>query len=342
MKFVVYTNELDNNDATSFYLKVIVSSIEEIGGQVEYTSSWKELSPKDYIIIINYKQFFKAYYLGKCRNIIFWFQGILPEELRLSERSVWNLFKRVFFTKLEKKILDKSSLLFFVSEAMRNHFVKKWHYKKTNYIVMPCFNKEIIKESFFYPSKYLNLTFVYAGTLSPWQCIDETLDIYKCVEQKFDNAKLILLTQDQEKAKEMVLKKELKNVEINYFPLEVLDDELQKYKYAFLIRKNIDVNRVATPTKMSTYLANGLIPIYSNVIEAFSENLTNKNCFVSVEDNFNNSDLLKQIEVIENQAIDPAALYALYTDVFEVFYNTTHYKRLIESEIQRVCANAFD
>ncbi|MFH4294131.1 hypothetical protein WAJ58_23570, partial [Acinetobacter baumannii] len=70
---------------------------------------------------------------------------------------------------------------------------------------------------------------------------------------------------------------------IKYVSLENLDTELLKYKYGFLIRENHIVNNVATPTKMNSYLANGIIPIYLSFIDHFKVNFNEYDFIVAKE-----------------------------------------------------------
>ncbi|HCH8014075.1 TPA: hypothetical protein NJW72_003719, partial [Acinetobacter baumannii] len=112
----------------------------------------------------------------------------------------------------------------------------------------------------------------YAGSLATWQCVDKTLELYSLIERVLPNASLTLLTKEKELAETMINNYKIKNYSIKYVSLENLDTELLKYKYGFLIRENHIVNNVATPTKMNSYLANGIIPIYSSFIDDFKVN----------------------------------------------------------------------
>lgn len=117
-----------------------------------------------------------------------------------------------------------------------------------------------------FPDKYNNLSFVYAGALYDWQCIEETVLVFKMINEIDPSARLTLLTAKKQKAEELIKKFALVNIKISFVKLENLQNELVKYKYGFLLRKNDPINNVATPTKMNSYLAAGIIPINTNVI----------------------------------------------------------------------------
>ena len=106
-------------------------------------------------------------------------------------------------------------------------------------------------------------------------------------------------------------------------------EALQHYKYGFIIRKDIEMNRVATPTKMNTYLANGVIPIYSNYIFAFKEGLKNTQYQIEIS---NNDEVLEEIISFEKKNIEAFNVLENYkSTVFSHFYSEDfHINNLIE------------
>jgi hypothetical protein len=332
MIYYFYLTKHDLNDATSYYLDIIRNAIkQDKANEVIVVDSWKKLNKDSYVFVINLKTFYMAYRLTGCRKLVMWFQGIYPEELRLSAPGKHTYIKILIYNLIEKLVLKKSLFLFFVSEAMRLHYEKKWEYTGSNYTIMPCFNKAIRKEAFYYPDKYKRMSFVYAGNLSSWQCIDETLDLYKKIEEYFVNTQLIFLTKDKDKALKLTQEKGIATAHIDYIPLESLDDELQKYKYAFLIRKDIPINQVATPTKMNTYLANGLIPIYSNVVSAFRGKVENLDPVITINAGMTLKDIIRVIQTIEERGIELDSIYEEYEKLFDDFYNKNKYAEVIAS-----------
>ena len=63
----------------------------------------------------------------------------------------------------------------------------------------------------------------------------------------------------------------VKNYTVDCVPKEELSERIKKVKYGFIVREESIVNHVATPTKFSNYLANGIIPIYSSALRSFAE-----------------------------------------------------------------------
>lgn len=53
-------------------------------------------------------------------------------------------------------------------------------------------------------------------------------------------------------------------------PKDDVKKELSSVNYGFIIREDSIVNRVATPTKISSYMSAGVIPIFSTCLKDFS------------------------------------------------------------------------
>ena len=86
-------------------------------------------------------------------------------------------------------------------------------------------------------------------------------------------------------AKEILEKYQVKNYSIDYVCQERLKEEFRTAKFGFCIRDDIEVNRVATPTKLSNYIANGIIPIYSRCIDSFAKQSDGFKFGLCVDDN---------------------------------------------------------
>ena len=111
---------------------------------------------------------------------------------------------------------------------MRLHYSKKYGYNKDNYFIMPCYNQEF--EGQINDSKYDNMDFVYAGSLSKWQCVDKTLSIFNRIKKRWPKASLTILTNEQEEAKRLLKRHNLINEKISYIAKEILQEELKKVK----------------------------------------------------------------------------------------------------------------
>ncbi|MDL2323262.1 hypothetical protein LJC52_04665, partial [Bacteroidales bacterium OttesenSCG-928-A17] len=303
MNFKILLVKTDVNDATREYINVIKDAVTKSYGvkNIPCVNSIKEIKEEDILIIISlqalvhYKLLFKPK-----QKFIFWFQGITPEEIVFLYSGLYTRIKSIFYTQIEKYVLKKAKLIFFVSEKQRQHYNNKYGYKKNNYIVMPCFNKNM-DESSFTASKYEKPSFVFAGQMARWQCIEETLLLFLKIKVRLPKAELIILTPDQEDIRKLLEKYDI-SAEMKYIPLKDLSHEMAKYKYGFLLRDKILINEVATPTKMNSYMANGVIPIFSNVIGDFRNVFLTLKYVVACENNEPDR-IVDQILKIENETI---------------------------------------
>ena len=209
---------------------------------------------------------------------------------------------------------------------MLEYYRKKYGYNKNNYIIMPCFNDQI-KDDAFVDSKYKNPTFVYAGNLAGWQCFPQTVELFKTIKSTIPAATLTVYKPDQEKAKAILSERGVEAM-VKYVPYTQLAQEIKCYKYGFLIREDDPVNNVATPTKMCNYLANGIIPIYSNVIGDFKEELASLKYSVPLGSRYEGIEKLFELEKTEIKATD---VKTDYMKVFASYYSEENYVNMISN-----------
>ena len=321
-KFYVFEESF--NDATSFYIKIIEDSIKALGRDVSRIGDTSSITKDDVVITFGNKMFFDARKKHPKAQIN-WFQGVAPEEVKYSNKS---FFKKCFYylgqTFLEWYALKNAEISIMVSDTMLKHYKKKYGFNGPSFI-MPCFNTLLNINAF--KDKYNKPTFVYAGNLAGWQCFEETVYLYSLIKKNVPEARFTIYTQDQSKASEILDKYGVER-DIRYVPYKELSSELQNYKYGFIIREDDIVNNVATPTKMNSYLANGIIPIYSTVIDAFRENLSGLHYAVPVE---NVENCINIILSLEQEIISPEDVLNDYKQIFKNYYNRDYYvKELAE------------
>lgn len=323
------------NEATDFYISLIEKAIEMAGSQSSRVYRLSEICKGDIVITIEAKDYFAVKLFKPFNKQICWFQGIVPEEALMMFGSRWRKFLWEFF---ERRALAGTCLNLFVSQAMQQHYLQKYAYQGTNYLIMPCYNKHINESAFNVSNKYNKPTFVYSGSLATWQCIDQMLQLYKLVEQSIPQATLSILTAEQEKAKKLIAQYKLIHAQVSYCPLSELDQELKKYKYGFIIRNAHIVNRVATPTKMNSYMAMGVIPIYTDVVDAFKMHLNLKGYSIPLSPASSIHQNAEQIITFENKnIINPLELFKIYQDVFNQFYNDSVYIFMLSEKIKKYC-----
>jgi len=230
--------------------------------------------------------------------------------------------RKIAWDFIEKYILKHAMFSFFVSHTMKRHFEKKYQMTiNDNYFVMPCFNTELHRESFFYPDKYKKNVFAYAGRLTIWQGFNRILKIYEEIEAlNLPDSKLLILTPEKEEALESIKKTSIVNYEIDSSSVEDIPSKLSKAKYGFIIRDDITVNRVATPTKLSTYVSNGLIPVYSECIEDFHRVVKRLKFKLVFDDNFKDN-----LMDLASHQISATEVYDEFKKLYDEYYNKEKY-----------------
>jgi len=228
------------------------------------------------------------------KEIIFWVQGVIPEEDYLKFNSK---FRYWTFSLLERLSMRFCSKFVFVSEGMKEHFEKKFTRKFFNSIVVPCISE----------LKYQNLprienSYVYIGGLSVWQKFDEILRMFNKIGLKKPTSKLFIVTFSKERAIELV------NSIINPWLLDnvrvltlINRDEigvlLSQMEYGFLLREESVINYVASPIKFAEYISCGVNPIISSSLKSYAT-LTAKYSAGIVVENFKlkNAQIFKPAE----------------------------------------------
>lgn len=327
----LYVNDGSLNDATSYYVRIITDAITRMGYEVSIVSSASSIHSGDDVIVIEVKQFFKVW-LRRPRTILCWFQGIAPEEVSFQRLALWK--KIVYppvFSVLEKLALRRSDFCFFVSESMRKHYARKYGYNGSRYLIMPCFN-QTLNSNAFESEKYCNPSFVYTGNMAGWQCFDETVSLFSRIREKLPSASLAIYTGQKDIA-QAVLDRYKVDAEVKYVPSSQISNELKRYKYGFLIRQDDVVNNVATPTKMNTYISCGVIPIFSDVIHAFSEAFQHAKYCVKLNVDGDGLDKLFQLE---SEGISMEKIKEEYEGLFASYYSRERYISEITKALQSV------
>lgn len=335
LKIFLQNNE--SNDATSFYIKLMVEGLSSNFDRIEYVSDVSMISKKDVVLVITLRSIAKILRHRFNQRFIFWYQGVEPEELSLTTHNLRNTIRIKYFELLERLVFHKALFIFFVSNAMLSHYQKKYGYNKSNYMIIPCFNVPLEKDAFYMQGKYEKPTFVYAGGMMGWQCIPETLRLFHRLQELLPSASLTLLTREKEVAMSLCKKENLNlnSVSIKFVPLKDLPEELKKYKYGFLIRQDLLMNNVSTPTKFNSYMSVGIIPIISTVIHDFNDMISDVKFMVTVPVDMDFNETISQIVNLETAKINPGEIFDEYDGLFNKYYNPSKYIYQIQTIIQK-------
>ena len=335
MRIIFYYDERSLNDATLYYIKIIEKSVNSLGGSMLYKIDLKDVEKSDIIFTITGKSYLQAKIKKPFSKTIYWSQGVGPEEYYMYGGSFLKFKMKSF---MEFVSIKTSNLVFMVSDRMLKHYNEKYKYSGSNFMIMPCYNLDYETNLAIETSERYDIpSFVYAGALNAWQCIDKTLLIFKEFQYTVNNATLTLLVKEKQLAHDLIKKYNLNSVEVKYVKLSELQDELKRFKYGFIIRENNIVNNVATPTKMNSYLASGVIPIFTDALDSFANNITlgskHTLCMSSKESVRN---ITKTLLNFDKNKISVLELDKDIQFIFDNYYNDNFYiKKIKDLFIQR-------
>ena len=193
-----------------------------------------------------------------------------------------NVFRRLLFILLryyEKRNAKKFDAAFVVTEELKNHVISNFSADNLKFFIIPCAKKysEMKLDTYFdlrkkYRDKY-NISddarlFIYSGGISPWQCIDKTVDLFEEISKEIGNCKFLLLS-DQAK------KLEVNNDDIitDTLPYNMVDETLCAGDFAFMLRDDLVTNHVAFPNKYCEYIASGMKIITSPYLKTVAKNI---------------------------------------------------------------------
>lgn len=328
-KAYFYTN-YNNIVVLKTYLDVVKSALTSLGYDCEFVKSLEGIDKSSIIVHVMGIDAAK-YYLKGYRNFILWQQGATADESYLRNHSnirYWLL------NKLDVFAMKKAKFILYVSEYMQSHYENISHlsFSEKSYI-MPCFNEEL-DTSIFRNKDYSNKTFCYVGSLDLWQCFPETLMLYKKIENRIPESRLKILTFNVKEGERLLKEYGIRNYEIKCVPKEQVKEELMSASYGFIIRKDNTVNRVATPTKFSSYLSSGVMPIFSSCLIDFDTVSKTKNMkyVLGVNQDY---DIDKIIDFVQ-RPVDINKLENEYMDLFSTYYSIDYHTKNITKQLRNL------
>ncbi len=299
------------------YLEVIKEALLQLGYTCEYIKDFGSVGKRDLIVFPMAKDVLKMYCKGY-RNFILWQQGATGAESFMRHRSK---VRRYALNCIDCFVMKKAKMIFYVSQYMQQYYESLAHvsFREKAYI-MPCFN-ETLDPEVLEKKDYTRKNFAYVGSLDLWQCFDETAEIYSEIEKEIPDAFFKVLTFHTEKAEQILKEKKIKNYSVACVPKERVKSELEDVTYGFILRRDIDVNRVATPTKISSYLSAGVLPIYSTCLKDFHAQAEGKAFAYALNPDDKIDGLVRYVKAGVNKALVQREI----EDLFNTYYSTENH-----------------
>lgn len=211
-------------------------------------------------------------------RIITDFHSVQPEEMIYNDPNMSkSLYK--YYEKQDRQACKISDCIICQSDEMRQHLISKYNADGGKIAVYKCgvntkhFDIKTKEEKTALRSELgiaeKDIVFVYAGGITKWQKIEESLKVFKKYNVYNPNSKFLVLTGDSDKLKEILNNKEWNTIKDSVITTSVPYAEVPNYlnvaDIAFLIRDNVVLNAVASPTKLAEYFACGLPIITASV-----------------------------------------------------------------------------
>lgn len=321
-KAYIYIN-YPNVVVLKVYLDVIKEALTRLEYKCTYIKDFGSVSKQDLIVFPMGKDAFKYYFKGY-RNLILWQQGATGAESYMRHGSK---IRSSVLNYMDCFAMKKAKMVFYVSRYMQEYYERLAHtsFNHKAYI-MPCFN-EVFDKEIFERKDYSKKIFTYVGSLDLWQCFKETAGIYAEIEKRVPETFFKVLTFHTEKAEEIIKEENIKNYSVACVPKDQVKSELENATYGFIIRHDIEVNRVATPTKISSYLSAGVLPIYSTCLKDFSAQAKGKTFAYAFDPG---EDIAGLIHFI-NSGLDKEIVQQEIEELFSTYYSVeTHIANVVE------------
>lgn len=195
----------------------------------------------------------------------------------------------------EEKYLLQFDNYFAVSHALKRYMNKEYGLDESKFFIVPCAistlavdevaSKEYRKT---YREKYQidddTILCIYSGGTSPWQCIEETVEMYKKMrETSGEKLKLLLLSGNLPYIKKF----ECEDIIADSYSGDEVRKVLCAGDYAFMLRGNYITNNVAYPNKFLEYVSAGLKVIATPYVYDVADQIKENNLGLIVDFNDN-------------------------------------------------------
>lgn len=326
------TVKCNNHDVADHYYDVICNGFEKAGFSIHYLEKLENaygMPKNEHYLVGTVTEGFKLYVRG-FRKIIIWIQGILPEESYYRNKKIVN---KTVLTFIEKFMLKRAFFVFFVSDSMKSHYIRKYKIDfKDRYYIMPCYTKNTLSGLNRERSRYSAPTFTYIGSLTGWQMFETVLEVFKKVQKQIENAVLNVYTRDVEGAEKLFIKHDMKNCTASSLSHDELQIALSKTKYGFLLREDDPINNVATPTKLSDYIEAGVIPICTAAVKYITATMKKTKYKIITQVDKAHEAILK----FEETEISPEELSRDYELIIQDYFNDENHSTSIGELIKKV------
>ncbi len=222
-------------------------------------SDIRKVIPKD----CNVKQYIDIH--GSSEDII-----ELVKNSGFVKRALFTLIYEVDVSALKRNSIYMNGF-FVVTKALEQYVRQRFSVSaNAHFYKVPCATRsfsvndhEVLQARAQYRKKYEikddEVVFIYSGGVSSWQCIEETVELYKKLTRTLSKkTRFLVFSHNIEYIKGLLGSDNDSNVIFDSYSPEELKNALCAGDYAFMLRKNYVTNNVAFPNKYLEYVQSGM------------------------------------------------------------------------------------
>ena len=250
--------------------------------------------------------------LSSRMKIIYDSRAAAAEEFCYNNSSVAEKNEKTYekIKKTENRMIKISAKVFCVSNALIDYHLHSIPgMDKKKFILYPCladsnlfyFNsneRELLRNNLRISDR---LVLVYSGGLSlSWHIPDKIFDFFKRFKEAYDSAYFMLLTTDIQMVDDLRVSYKLSTDD--FFAAKIDNCEIRKYlnaaDVALLLREDVPMNNVASPTKFAEYLMCGLPVVISPNVGDYSKLVSSRGIGFVYNENHKTSQIKDNLDPV--------------------------------------------
>ena len=236
-------------------------------------------------------------------------------ELAKTQRIKKRLFYRIVFW-LDKfgywKAAKYTDGYFVVTNALKEYLRKRYKIgDKSDFVIAPCattnsdeqYYSNYNRYRYEYREKYnigvSTKVFIYSGGVSAWQCIEETIALYREIKKEVQDVKMLIFSHNKEAIKKII--GDDSDIIVDSYRPEELRKALCAGDYAFLLRKDCITNNVAFPNKFLEYVQSGMRIIATPYVVEIARQIEKNDIGVLYKLDGNYADIIADINSVHKK-----------------------------------------
>lgn len=336
LSFCIYCKDVEINDATFRYIEVIRGGLRGAGlRDLGITQKTEILRNANFVVTISCLPAMRAIALNPRAKIVHWFQGIEAVERRFIHKGWRGWGRWVLWSLMERVLLRHARVKLFVSQQMRDFLGDTTRPGQAS-LVMPCYNVSLGDIASSDPDRYRRISMVYAGSMYPWQCVRQSLKAYQAVREIKPDAEMTIFTREVDFARNICGEMGLKDVNVEAVSPTELLKRLGDFNFGFILRDGIAINEVSTPTKFSSYLGAGVIPIMTKATPALAAMTSGMPFQITVPSPVDSDAIAKRVLEICRSSPTPKDVAENFRAIFDKYFDDALYQRRIADLIKQL------